>query len=514
MAIKLANNAKSSLPNAIGAADLQIKVQLGDESKFPTLSVGDWFYLTIISEPTYGTDSEIFEIVKVTAITLNTLDVERGAEGTTPQAFAVNDICEQRVTMQTLMDLGGPIVTPPKERIYLDEIYLQKKNGTILANGNELKFNNERYAPKLVLNWDSYWGSRVKVSIENQTDGITYDDLQFNTLDDVVTWKDAHSVGNTQTIIMRPYEEIDQSIPVMTKMFGMNRFLAGGKGKRNYTSGKRSTAKFSSNMEGIFAVIANQMMGSAFTGFEPNFLDIIWFGRNTKNKYIKAPFADSEYYSMDLNEGAQDRHVWDSAVNNTAIALAKAEEYKNTSYNYMYYGLDLNWNLSRLGNSWHKSSKAVIKGYSVVIVAELRGQTSSNQRVVVMKPVGIDQIIVDYVDFNTYELEFLYFNNDKQSFVDIKTFTSQADFSSTDFDPDGGKMRINSLEWINGSSFSQNMMTRSANGRNSLGFDTVYLRLRNKATGAVGNLSYAYIEFEKIGNKMAGNRFMVKNQKR
>jgi len=514
MAIKLANNAKSSLSNAIGSGDLQIKVQLGDENKFPTLAVGDWLYLTIISEPTYGTDSEIFEIVKVTAITLNTLDIERGAEGTMPQAFALGDICEQRITRQTLIDLatGTPVI---KERIYRDEIRLQIKLGAIPASGGDLRTMNMKYAPKLMTEWNSSVGAKSKLFVKNLTDNLEYDDLQFNTLDDIVNWKNANSVGNTQTIIAKIYDEIDETIPVVTRMYSQNRFLAAGKGKGNYTSFKAATGHYSKDMESHFSAILNNVIGTFFDGSEMNMTEIVWFGRNTKNKYIKPPVKTSgEAYRVDLSQGSADkRSVWDwggsdiSGAKNTLFTLKSSD-------NYTYVALDLNNNLDIIGDFWYEAQKAVLDGKSVMVAWKMTSNDDPNHVAMQMKPIGIDCIVIDQPDWTKYDLEFVYFNNDKQNYVDTKSFSNSSDFNHSFFDENGGQIRISSMEWISGGTYNSNMMRTGAGNKNNLGFDTVYLRLRNKTTGAVGRLSPGYIKFEKSNDKMCGYRFMIKSDKK
>jgi len=48
MAIKLKNNALTTLALGMNTTDIQLKVS--DPSVFPSLASGDWFYATIISQ--------------------------------------------------------------------------------------------------------------------------------------------------------------------------------------------------------------------------------------------------------------------------------------------------------------------------------------------------------------------------------------------------------------------------------------------------------------------------------
>jgi hypothetical protein len=93
MALKLANNAVSSLAAPITNTDLSLVLQTGGGAKFPVLGGGDWCPVTVVK--TDGT----LEIMRCTARTSDTLTVTRGQEGTTPLAFSANDRVEVRWTV-------------------------------------------------------------------------------------------------------------------------------------------------------------------------------------------------------------------------------------------------------------------------------------------------------------------------------------------------------------------------------------------------------------------------------
>lgn len=98
MGVKFKNNAASTLDSAISAADVGLAVAYGDGSLFPTLGVGDYFYLTIqASDGTY-------EIVKVTARSGDSMTIVRAQEDTTAKAFTAGALCELRITNQGLLD--------------------------------------------------------------------------------------------------------------------------------------------------------------------------------------------------------------------------------------------------------------------------------------------------------------------------------------------------------------------------------------------------------------------------
>jgi len=99
-----ANNAYSTLANSILSTDTTINVTSG--SSFPNPSVGTQFFrLTITS---HTTPNSIVEIVYVTARSGGALTVIRGQEGTTAQAWSVNDLCANEPTKGMLNQFMQP----------------------------------------------------------------------------------------------------------------------------------------------------------------------------------------------------------------------------------------------------------------------------------------------------------------------------------------------------------------------------------------------------------------------
>ena len=93
MGIKFANNAATALNGSIDASTTTFVVD--DGTVFPTLGGGDHCYASIENE-----------IVKITAISTNTLTVVRGQDGTTAAAHDNNTRIEQRINAASLNDLS------------------------------------------------------------------------------------------------------------------------------------------------------------------------------------------------------------------------------------------------------------------------------------------------------------------------------------------------------------------------------------------------------------------------
>ena len=95
--LRLSNNGLSTLAAGITSSDTSITVATGDGSKFPALSAGQFFMLTLVKST--GT----FEIVKVTARSGDVLTVTRAQESTTASAFSTGDRLEHRLTAGSLL---------------------------------------------------------------------------------------------------------------------------------------------------------------------------------------------------------------------------------------------------------------------------------------------------------------------------------------------------------------------------------------------------------------------------
>lgn len=94
MALKLANNAASTLASALSAASTSMTLTTGGGSAFPTLGTNDYTFATLIS----AANPNIVEIVKVTAISGDVFTIVRGQDGTTALNWNANDLVQTRPT--------------------------------------------------------------------------------------------------------------------------------------------------------------------------------------------------------------------------------------------------------------------------------------------------------------------------------------------------------------------------------------------------------------------------------
>ncbi len=98
MAVPLfTNNAYSLLASTLASDGMTITLSSGTGSRFPTPTGGDWFLLTLIGLDSQGVEN-LWEIVKVTARSGDTLTIVRAQEGTTARAWVQNTRVENRLT--------------------------------------------------------------------------------------------------------------------------------------------------------------------------------------------------------------------------------------------------------------------------------------------------------------------------------------------------------------------------------------------------------------------------------
>jgi hypothetical protein len=101
--IKFANffSSKIAAIGGIDAGDTEFTLSAGDGAKCPDISGGHHFYFVFIDQ------SANREVVKVTGVASDTCTIVRGQDGTTPRAFAQDDVVELRPVNIALEDLAG-----------------------------------------------------------------------------------------------------------------------------------------------------------------------------------------------------------------------------------------------------------------------------------------------------------------------------------------------------------------------------------------------------------------------
>jgi len=164
---------------------------------------------------------------------------------------------------------------------------------------------NERYAYYLANNF-SLFGERCKWEFHNFDTGETVDNLTMSGTWDIVSYQNANVPNNgsafTQTSVYKPYDIIDENIPVIDKMYGMNRLYGALKGKHAYKNG----APHCGNVSGAF-IKAGEIMWAMFDAQFPNYSGFITANDflNGNGKYgMWLPSAEKKMYGIPRNNSA------------------------------------------------------------------------------------------------------------------------------------------------------------------------------------------------------------------
>lgn len=105
MPVVLKNRARGTLASSVASTDVSLHLTTGQGSLFPALGAGQYFYATLLAP------SGVYEIVKVTARSGDTLTAVRGAEDTTAVSFPAGAVVELRVTAQAISDAAYDAAT-------------------------------------------------------------------------------------------------------------------------------------------------------------------------------------------------------------------------------------------------------------------------------------------------------------------------------------------------------------------------------------------------------------------
>ena len=106
---QFSNNASSTLAVAITTTTTSLTLAAGTGAKFPALSGGNWFMLTLYSVT--GVTESLWEIVKCTARSGDVLTVVRAQEGTTASSWSIGTPVELRLTASVASDLVTEVYT-------------------------------------------------------------------------------------------------------------------------------------------------------------------------------------------------------------------------------------------------------------------------------------------------------------------------------------------------------------------------------------------------------------------
>jgi len=125
MAVKVANNAYSTLAASITSSATSITLTSGEGARFPALTSPDYFYATLLDS------ANNLEIVKCTARSTDVLTVTRAQESTTGRAYTSGDRIELRITagvLDAIAEMGG------NDKVFMENELIVTTNYELSAN--------------------------------------------------------------------------------------------------------------------------------------------------------------------------------------------------------------------------------------------------------------------------------------------------------------------------------------------------------------------------------------------
>ena len=132
MSVLFTNNAASTLASPITNSATSLTVASGQGALFPTITGNDYFMCTL--QNVAGT---AIEIVKVTAISTDTLTIVRAQEGTTASAFNAGDKVQLRVTAGEMTNLvAGSARGGNTDQVFFENGKTVTANYTITSGKN------------------------------------------------------------------------------------------------------------------------------------------------------------------------------------------------------------------------------------------------------------------------------------------------------------------------------------------------------------------------------------------
>lgn len=141
MPVKITNNAVTTLASSVEAASTSIAISAGTGVRFPTLTAGDWFPMTLI-KPTGER-----EIIKVTGRNNDLLTVKRAQEGTQALEFNAGDKAELRVTAAVFAEFSALVAQAQADAVAADKtdiaMIVMSGDNTPPTRGTWLKCNGQ-----------------------------------------------------------------------------------------------------------------------------------------------------------------------------------------------------------------------------------------------------------------------------------------------------------------------------------------------------------------------------------
>lgn len=407
------------------------------------------------------------------------------------------------ITNGSWQEFSGGGSSGESKRYYYDTLITSEATWPIIGFSGVTKMS----AREIVEHWDVY--AQCKWQIENTSTGIVTDGLSFPTQQDFFDWKNANVANDgiswfEENIIAKCYDEIDESIPVITRMYGTNRLYAAMKvSSQNFLPYKHQTTHLGGGNWDQSARIRHAMFLEHYPSYsafvvENDFANgsngayTTWCGRNSNRMYGVPRVGES----VDLNGGV---------AGNRRASCENWEGLGGFPPTHEQYYLDeprvliLNpGNSIDILNPIYPGHRRVIREKLISVTSPssallfyrcMSGSQAVGERYfsVYVKAVGIDELRINFFDTIDYSLEVVFLAKERTIGIEKILPAQYANFRDDKADN----------TFLTKQFFMPN---RSRYGvafrQGSPSAPRAYYRLRDNVTGKVGALSRACIRTE------------------
>lgn len=397
-----------------------------------------------------------------------------------------------------------------RKKIYYDSLPDFERNYPIDINNFES--HNKRYAPRVISHWDSSGFGRCKWEVFDYTNGISYDNLEFNVKEDYKQWKNdniSHSGGLYDSEVnLRVYDVVDPHIPVFSRFQAYNSMYMAMKGKHFYKS-KRKTLysgkdSYQQALVDLWDTVHPAHSGVVTLG---NTVEngvgrtLFWTSANRKNMY-SMPKADGTESIRDLPASSTPdaRHAFDTSTLNIVplpISSYNVQEVyflvESGSYGNDYVAIHVSH------DNFKDLTRALVSKSGRAVVAFKLVDSFNRYISILVKPLGIDAIWLEGYDDSKYDLEAVYVANNTQ----IVNFYKIVDFWARGSKNDGTGMFVPDIY----KGWPQTLINYRSSKYET--FPDVYFRLRRKGSNEVSELSRSKLTCI-VGETNAPIKFVIR----
>jgi len=275
--------------------------------------------------------------------------------------------------------------------------------------------------------WEIEWDN-------NQSNARVVSGLQFATENDIVNYLNSNTANNGSTItegfIVRSYAYVTDTISIINKINGINRFYSVLKGNKKYKQFVPTLEDTKTAPNGNKWTYIDAFVDIVWKHFYPGIIinainrssaaKSIWFPRNHYNLYAPRnigqtiEFLNGNHYGRySWNWGTSDfgQHNSDSlSVTGMAIAFLHAGQYTFASNNITTYPMGDNF---------------MMRSYSMILISKIEG---NNKTALYITPIGTDMWLTNYINnYSNYRLYLYGYNAHHDEQPIVRDITSLVD---------------------------------------------------------------------------------------